>query len=108
MSRRGLGPLRPDGRWSRILEALAAGPLPQGAILKATNPGKYSRKIESLKIYTALRDMRAAGLIEHVGARGWLRTPTGEAALQHAQYQVAQARRAGAAEGYAEARGALR
>lgn len=85
--------LRPDGRWRRILEALEAGPLSLGRIRAVTDPGRYTRRIEGIKIYHALRDMTAVGLVDHQRNQGWILTPHGAAALQHLRREEAGAAR---------------
>lgn len=77
--------LRHDGRWARILRVLADGPMSQSRIYALTDPGKYRRSVETLKIFSALRDMHALGWIDHHPARGWSRTALGAAALEQAE-----------------------
>lgn len=85
--------LRPDGRWRRILEALEAGPLSLGPIRALTDPGRYTRRVEGIKIYNALRDMTAVGLVDHRRNQGWILTPHGAAALRQLRREDAGAAR---------------
>lgn len=73
--------LRPDGRWTRLLTALAAGPLSPDQLLEATDPGRYPVWRERKKIIAALHDMRDLGWIAG-GRDRWIRTASGAAALR--------------------------
>jgi len=72
--------LRPDGRWFRILTALAAGPADVGALLQAIDQLKYPLWRERRKIRTALFDMADLNWVEATHW-GWVRTAAGTAAL---------------------------
>ncbi len=72
--------LRPDGRWVRLLTALAAGPADAGSLLEATDPGKYPLWRERRKIRTALFDMADLGWVEATHW-GWARTAAGADAI---------------------------
>lgn len=74
--------LRPGGRWTRLLTALAAGPLSADQLLEATDPGRYPRWRERKKIYAALQDMRDLGWIRSGLFGRWSRTAAGRAALE--------------------------
>lgn len=75
--------LRPDGRWVRILTALGEGPAEVGALLEATDQGKYPLWRERRKIRTALFDMADLGWVAATHW-GWARTVDGTAALAEA------------------------
>lgn len=73
--------LRPDGRWARLLAALAPGPADIGALLETTDQGRYPLWRERRKIRTALFDMADIGWVAATHW-GWTRTAAGTAALQ--------------------------
>lgn len=75
--------LRPNGRWFRILTAMAAGPADIGSLLEAIDQRKYPLWRERRKIHTALFDMADLNWVE-VTHWGWVRTEAGRAALAEA------------------------
>lgn len=75
--------LRPDGRWSRLLAALGAGPADIAALLEATDQRRYPLWRERRKIRTALFDMADLGWVQATHW-GWVRTVAGSAALAEA------------------------
>lgn len=78
---RPLDPLRPDGRWARLLKALERGPLDPSQLFDAIDQGRYPRWRERRKIVVALHAMASLGLTAATHY-GWVRTVTGAAALQ--------------------------
>lgn len=72
--------LRPGGRWTRLLTALAGGALSPDQLVEATDPGRYPVWRERKKVVAALHDMRALGWVAG-GRDRWTRTASGAAAL---------------------------
>lgn len=72
---------RPDGRWHRLLRALATGPMAISDLLEQTDPGKHPRWRERRKVVDALKDLRALGLVSRDDVWGWVSTAAGTAAL---------------------------
>lgn len=74
--------LLPDGRARRVLDHLRGGVFQVNAILSATNPGTYSRKVERTRIHRILWVMSHAGLVRLVKGEGWTATAAGVAAVE--------------------------
>lgn len=76
-----LDPPHPGGRWHRVLDALADGPLRMSEIHRATDGGRHSRKVEQTKLRRAVLDLHRLGLVQFVSPDwGWDLTPSGRAA----------------------------
>lgn len=70
------------GRAHRVLAHVRTGVFQVNAILTATNPGKYSRKIERDRIHRILWVMRHGGLVDLVNGHGWTATAAGREAIE--------------------------
>lgn len=77
---RPLNPLRPGGRWAKLLAALAGGPRDASDLYDAVGEGR-PRWRERRKIVRALQAMAGLGWTEATHW-GWTRTPQGRDALR--------------------------
>lgn len=69
-------PIKPGGRWHRILRAVSTRPMRCGEILDATHVSDRPRKIENRKVWWAVTRMADVGLIAHTPA-GFIATASG-------------------------------
>lgn len=69
-------------RAHRVLGHVAGCVFHINAILSATNPGTYSRKVERTRIHRILWVMSHAGLVRLIHGHGWTATAAGVGALR--------------------------
>lgn len=74
-------PIRPDGRWARILAALADGPMPLGEVVRAARDPAWARDTDRAKVFGALRRLAALGLTDR-DQLGWFLTRDGRQAAE--------------------------
>ena len=80
MERFSPGPLRPGGRWERMLVALMPGALTNNQLFAAQRSGEYGRSLDHQKFFRARGDLCRAGLIVRAGDEVWI-TAAGRAAV---------------------------